>query len=151
MVEITDIVVLRAQIGQEIAISDWLLVSQQRINQFAETTEDRQWIHIDPARAATDSPFKTTIAHGFLTLSLVSVLTRAAISFTGQTMAINYGVNRVRFVSPVPAAARIRGRFTPLAVDDVSGGVQVTWGITVEREGGTKPACTVEWLVRYYR
>jgi acyl dehydratase len=151
MVDITDIEVLRSQIGQEIAVSDWVEVSQERINQFAATTEDPQWIHIDPVRAATESPFKTTIAHGFLTLSLVSLLTRNAIRFAGLRMAINYGLNRVRFISPVPAGSRIRGRFSPLAVEDVSGGVQVTWGVTVERDGGGKPACTVEWLIRYYR
>jgi acyl dehydratase len=151
MVEITDIEVLRSQIGQEIAVGDWFEVSQERINQFAEITEDRQWIHIDPARAATESPFKTTIAHGFLTLSLVSLLTRKAISVSGLRMAINYGLNRVRFVAPVPAGSRIRGRFSPLAIEDVSGGVQVTWGVTVERDGGGKPACIVEWVIRYYR
>jgi acyl dehydratase len=152
MVEIRDPAALRALIGQEIAVGDWVDVSQARINQFAETTEDRQWIHVDAARAARDSPFKATIAHGFLTLSLVSVLTRAAVTFVGVRMAINYGLNRVRFVSPVPSGSRIRGRFSPLAVEDVSDdGVQVTWGVTVERDGGDKPACVVEWLVRYYR
>ena len=152
MVEIRDPAELRALIGQEIAVSDWVDVSQDRINQFAETTEDRQWIHIDAARAAADSPFKTTIAHGFLTLSLVSALARSAVSFAGLRLAINYGLNRVRFVSPVPSGSRIRGRFSPLAVEDViDDGVQVTWGVTVERDGGAKPACVVEWLVRYYR
>jgi acyl dehydratase len=151
MIEITDVNTLREQIGHEIVVGDWVEVSQERINQFAEATDDRQWIHVDVARAATDSPFKTTIAHGFLTLSLVSLLTRNAITFVGLRMAINYGLNRVRFVSPMPAGSRIRGRFSPLAVDDVSGGVQVTWGVTVERDGGDKPACIVEWLVRYYR
>jgi acyl dehydratase len=152
MVEIRDPAELRALIGQEIAVSDWVGVSQDRINQFAETTDDRQWIHIDAARAAADSPFKTTIAHGFLTLSLVSALARSAVTFAGLRLAINYGLNRVRFVSPVPSGSRIRGRFSPLAVEDVTGGgVQVTWGITVERDGGGKPACIVEWLVRYYR
>jgi acyl dehydratase len=152
MVEIRDPAALRALIGQEIAVGDWVDVSQARINQFAETTEDRQWIHVDAARAARDSPFKATIAHGFLTLSLVSALTRAAMTFVGVRLAINYGLNRVRFVSPVPSGSRIRGRFSPLAVEDVSDdGVQVTWGVTVERDGGDKPACVVEWLVRYYR
>jgi acyl dehydratase len=152
MVDIRHPSALRALIGQEIAVSDWVDVSQDRINQFAETTGDRQWIHVDAARAATESPFGATIAHGFLTLSLISVLTRTAVSFTGLRLAINYGLNRVRFVSPVRSGSRIRGRFSPLAVEDVSDdGVQVTWGITVERDGGDKPACVVEWLVRYYR
>ena len=103
------------------------------------------------ARAAAESPFKTTIAHGFLTLSLVSELMRQAVQFTGLRMAINYGVNRVRFVSPVPSGARVRGRFTPASVEDVTGGIQVTWQVTVEREGGDKPSCVAEWIVRYYR
>jgi acyl dehydratase len=145
-----DFTTLSSQIGQEIAVSPWLDVTQERINAFAEATEDRQWIHVDPVKAATQSPFKSTIAHGFLTLSLVSVLLRTAMAVTVK-MAINYGVNRVRFVSAVPVGSRLRGRFTPRAVDTVDGGgVQVTWNITVEREGQEKPAAVVEWIVRYY-
>jgi acyl dehydratase len=149
MISITDVSALRDRIGEEIAVSDWVDVPQARIDQFAEATEDRQWIHVDAARAA-DSPFKSTIAHGFLTLSLTSLLLRTAMAFPGLRMAINYGCNRVRFVSPVPSGSRIRGRFAPLAVDEVGGAVQVTWGVTIERDGNEKPACTVEWLVRYY-
>jgi acyl dehydratase len=150
--EIQNIASLGDRLGQEIAVSDWIEVPQHRIDQFAEATEDRQWIHVDPARAATESPFKTTIAHGFLTLSLVSVLTRRAMTFTGIRMAINYGLNRVRFISPVPAGARIRGRFSPIAIQKAEAGrsEQVTWNITVEREHSDKPCCVVEWLVRYY-
>ena len=147
---IPDIAALRARLGVELAVSDWLEVTQQRIDQFAEATDDRQWIHTDPARAASESPFKHTIAHGFLTLSLVSVLARRAMSFDGVRMAINYGVNRVRFVAPVPAGSRIRGRFTPVAVDDAGGGVQVTWSVTIDREHADKPCCIAEWIVRYY-
>jgi acyl dehydratase len=137
------------QIGQEIAVSPWLDVTQERINAFAEATDDRQWIHVDPARAAAESPFKSTIAHGFLTLSLVSVLLRTAMTFSVK-MAINYGLNRVRFVSAVPVGSRIRGHFTPGSVEQVVGGVQVTWTISIEREGQDKPACVAEWIVRYY-
>jgi acyl dehydratase len=139
--EIQNIASLGDRLGQEIAVSDWIEVPQHRIDQFAEATEDRQWIHVDPARAATESPFKTTIAHGFLTLSLVSVLTRRAMTFTGIRMAINYGLNRVRFISPVPAGARIRGRFSPIAIQKAEAGrsEQVTWNITVEREHSDKP------------
>jgi acyl dehydratase len=137
------------QIGQEIAVSPWLDVTQERINAFAEATDDRQWIHVDPARAAAASPFKSTIAHGFLTLSLVSVLLRTAMTFSVK-MAINYGLNRVRFVSAVPVGSRIRGHFTPGSVEQVVGGVQVTWTISIEREGQDKPACVAEWIVRYY-
>ena len=144
-----DFTALADQIGQEIAVSPWLDVTQERINAFAEATDDRQWIHVDPARAAAESPFKSTIAHGFLTLSLVSVLLRTAMTFTVK-MAINYGLNRVRFVSAVPVGSRIRGHFTPGSVEQVVGGVQVTWTISIEREGQDKPACVAEWIVRYY-
>jgi acyl dehydratase len=137
-------------VGREVAVSDWLEVTQERINQFAESTEDRQWIHVDPDRAARESPFKETIAHGFLTLSLLSELGKRAMSVGGVRMGLNYGLNRVRFVSPVPAGARIHGRFTLTTVEEIKGGVQATWSVTVEREGSEKPCCVAEWLVRYY-
>jgi acyl dehydratase len=145
-----DVRTLKDRIGQEIAVSDWLEVTQSRIDRFAEATGDNQWIHVDPARAATESPFKTTIAHGFLTLSLLSPLIRESLQFSGLRMAINYGLNRVRFVSPVAAGARIRARITVQAVEEVTGGFQVTWQVTIEREHGGKPACIADWLVRYY-
>ena len=142
---------LREHIGQEIAVSDWLEITQERINRFAEATDDRQWIHVDTARAAAESPYRTTIAHGFLTLSLVSVLTRQTLAFDRYRMALNYGLNRVRFITTVPAGSRIRARFSPLAVDETSNSVQVTWSIAIELEGGEKPCCVVEWIVRYYQ
>jgi acyl dehydratase len=145
-----DVRTIGTRIGEEIAVSDWLEVSQARINQFAEATGDHQWIHVDPARAAAESPFKSTIAHGFLTLSLLSTLIRESIQFTGLRMAINYGLNRVRFVSPVPAGSRIRALITLQAVTPVADGVQVTWQVTIEREHGDKPACVADWIVRYY-
>jgi len=148
--QIESIAALRDHVGREVATSDWLAVSQERINQFAESTEDRQWIHVDPERAARESPFKETIAHGFLTLSLLSELGKRAMSVGGVRMGINYGLNRVRFVSPVPAGSRIRARFSLALVDDIRGGVQGTWNVTVEREGSEKPSCVAEWLVRYY-
>ena len=148
--QIESITALRDHVGQEVATSDWLEVSQERINQFAESTEDRQWIHVDPERAARESPFKETIAHGFLTLSLLSELGKRAMSVGGVRMGINYGLNRVRFVSPVLAGSRIRARFTLATVEEIKGGVQATWNVTVEREGGEKPSCVAEWLVRYY-
>ena len=141
---------LKGRVGEEIGVSDWIEVTQDRITRFAEATEDRQWIHVDPARAATESPFKTTIAHGFLTLSLVSVMLRNAIAITGVRMAINYGSNRVRFVAPVPSGSKVRGRFVLAGAEDAGGSIQATWAITVEREGEQKPACVAEWLVRYY-
>jgi acyl dehydratase len=147
---IESIAKLRDYVGRDVAVSDWLEVSQERINQFAEATDDRQWIHVDPERAARESPFKETIAHGFLTLSLLSELGKRAMSVEGVKMGINYGLDRVRFVSPLPAGSRIRGRFTLSALADISGGVQVTWNVTVERESGARPSCVAEWLVRYY-
>jgi acyl dehydratase len=145
-----DVRTLSARVGEEIAVSDWLEVTQARIDQFADATGDHQWIHVDPVRAAAELPSKSTIAHGFLTLSLLSTLIRESIRFTGLRMAINYGLNRVRFVSPVPSASRIRALITLQAVDTVSDGVQATWLATIEREGSQKPAAVAEWLVRYY-
>ncbi|HEY0406895.1 MAG TPA: MaoC family dehydratase, partial [Pyrinomonadaceae bacterium] len=148
--QIESVAGLREQVGREVSVSDWLEVTQERVNQFAEATDDRQWIHIDPERAASESPFKQTIAHGFLTLSLLSELSKRALSIGGVKMGINYGLNRVRFISPVPAGARIRGRFTLNALEEIKGGAQATWSVTIEREGGDKPCCAAEWLVRYY-
>ena len=144
-----DLASLGGRIGEEVAVSDWLEITQQRIDQFAEATGDHQWIHVDPARAAVESPYKTTIAHGFLTLSLASTLLRGAMSLKTR-MGINYGLNRVRFIAGVPAGSRIRGRFAPAKVEPIDGGVQVTWNITIEREGQTKPCAAIEWIVRYY-
>jgi acyl dehydratase len=150
MIDIADIATLGERLGQELAVSEWLEVTQERIDRFAGATEDRQWIHVDRARAQAESPFGTTVAHGFLTLSLVGALLREAIAIHGIRLAVNYGVNRVRFVAPLPAGSRIRGRFTPLTADDAGGGIHVTWSVTVEREHGDKPCCVAEWIVRYY-
>lgn len=149
MIDIADVRSLGERIEQELAVSDWLEITQDRINRFAEATEDRQWIHVDVARAEA-SPFRTTIAHGFLTLSLISALGQRAMRIGGLRMAINYGVNRVRFMLPVPAGSKIRGRFAPMAVSEESGSIQVTWRVTVERDGLDKPCCVAEWVVRYY-
>ena len=150
MTEVESVEQLGEFVGREVAVSEWVEVAQGRIDAFAEATEDRQWIHTDPARAARESPFKGTIAHGFLTLSLLSELMRLAVSVGGLRMGINYGLNRVRFVTPVPAGSRIRGRFTLAAFEEIKGGAQATWEVSVEREGGDKPACVAEWLIRYY-
>jgi acyl dehydratase len=149
MVEIQDFSALQHRLGQEVAVSDWFEMPQERISQFAETTEDRQWIHIDAARAAAESPYRTTIAHGFLTLSMVSALLRNALKLPQQRMGINYGLNRVRFMGPVPAGSRIRGRFVPTEIKEIEGGYQVVWTITIEREGSDKPGCVAEWVLRY--
>jgi acyl dehydratase len=150
MTGLPDLDALRHQIGHEIAVSDWVAIPQARIDTFAEATGDRQWIHVDAARAARDSPFGTTIAHGFLTLSLAGALLDRILPFDGFRMAINYGLNRVRFIAPVPAGSRVRGRFSPMAVEETDGGRQVTWRVTFEREGADKPCCVAEWVVRYY-
>lgn len=142
---------LKTLVGQEVSISDWFEVSQQHINDFADATEDHQWIHVDPDRARTDSPFGATIAHGFLTLSLLPHLASQAVKVHGDyKMGINYGLNRLRFVSPVLAGSRIRARFTLHAFEEVKGGFQITWSVTVETESGSKPSLVAEWLVRYY-
>lgn len=148
--QIENITELKAHLEHEVAVSDWFEVTQARINLFAEATEDRQWIHTDPERASLESPFKQTIAHGFLTLSLLSELGKRAMSVGGVSMGLNYGLNRVRFIAPVPAGSRIRARFRLDSVEDIAGGVQATWSVTVEREGHEKPCCVAEWLVRYY-
>ncbi|MCP9493611.1 MAG: MaoC family dehydratase [Pyrinomonadaceae bacterium MAG19_C2-C3] len=150
MIEIESITKLGELTGREVAVSGWLEVSQERINRFAEATDDRQWLHVDEERAARESPFKGTIAHGFLTLSLLSEMLHQAMHVGGVRMGLNYGLNRVRFISPVPAGSRLRGRFTLGQVEEIKGGVQVTWNVTIEREGADKPACAAEWLVRYY-
>jgi acyl dehydratase len=142
---------LKTLIGEEIGASDWVEVAQSRINAFADATEDHQWIHLDTERAKTDSPFGTTIAHGFLTLSLLPHLAAQAYRVQGDfKMGINYGLNRLRFVSPVPSGSRVRARFTLQSVEDVAGGVQLAVAATVEIEGGQKPALVAEWLMRYY-
>jgi len=140
---------LAGRTGEEVGVSDWLEISQERIDRFADATDDHQWIHVDRARAIVESPFTTTIAHGFLTLSLIPALLRATLRLPAR-MTINYGSNRVRFVSPVPAGSRVRGRFTVVQVQNGPDALQVTWGVVVERHGGTKPSCVAEWLVRYY-
>lgn len=142
---------LAGHAGREIGVSDWLDVPQSRIDQFAAATGDHQWIHLDPARAAAESPFGSTIAHGFLTLSMVTAMLQDTVAVDGAGMVLNYGCDRVRFVSAVPAGARIRGRFTLAAVEDKGDGCQVTWGVVIEREGHDKPGVVLEWKVRYYR
>jgi acyl dehydratase len=141
---------LEQRVGEEVGVSPWIEVSQERIDAFAEAIEDFQWIHVDPARAQA-SPFGGTIAHGFLTLSLLSRLSEMTFSFSDRRMGVNYGLNRVRFTSPVPAGSRVRARFKLLKFEPLDGnGVQVTWDTVVEREGSDKPALVAEWLGRHY-
>ena len=142
---------LGGMVGREVGVSDWLVVAQDRIDAFADATGDHQWIHVDPERARTETPFGATIAHGFLTLSLVSTLVRDAVTVEGSRMALNYGLNRVRFVSPVPSGSPIRARVALAGIDDKGDSIQATWSVTIEREGGDKPAVVAEWIVRYYQ
>jgi acyl dehydratase len=140
---------LRAAVGEQLGHSDWLEVDQKRIDLFAEATGDHQWIHVDPERAAT-GPFRTTIAHGYLTLSLLPLFVPQIMRVEGMRMGVNYGTNKVRFPSPVPVGSRLRATAALKGVEDAGGGVQVTAVVTVEREGGEKPACVAESVSRYY-
>ncbi|MBF6174085.1 MaoC family dehydratase [Nocardia blacklockiae] len=148
MTEFPDPEALRAAVGTEIGVSDWMTVEQDRIDTFADATGDHQWIHVDPERAAK-GPFGGTIAHGFLTLSLLVPLTNQAVTVGGVRMGINYGLNKVRFITPVPAGGRLRARVTLDAVRDIPGGVQADRTVTLELEGADKPACVAESIVRY--
>ena len=141
---------LKPLVGQEIAVSDWVEMTQQRIDQFAEATGDHQWIHVDPQRAAA-GPFGATIAHGFLTLSMLPMFAESAIEFRNVRMSVNYGLNRVRFTSPVPVGSELRARFRLVAVDDIADdGVQVTTEVTIERKGSDRPVCVAESIARRY-
>ncbi len=138
-------------VGKEVAIGDWIEISQDRIDQFADATDDHQWIHIDTERAAKESPFKTTIGHGFLSLSMLSKMSHDTVRVKGNfKMGINYGLNKVRFPAPVPSGSKLRGRFAVQAFDEHDWGVQRTWRITVERDGSPKPVVVAEWLTRGY-
>ena len=140
---------LQALVGQEIGVSEWITVSQQRIHQFAEATGDHQWIHVDPERAA-QGPFGGPIAHGFLTLSLLPVLFETGFTVDDVRMGVNYGLNRVRFPAPVPAGSRLRGHFKLLSYDEIAGGAQLTVEVTMELEGSDKPVCVAESVSRRY-
>jgi acyl dehydratase len=142
---------LRGLVGQEVGSSDWIEVTQDMIDRFAGVTLDNQWIHLDSQRAERESPFGTTIAHGFLTLSLLSHLHGQSVRVAaGQKMAINYGLNRVRFPNPVRSGSRVRSRSAVKTVEDFPGGVQITWLVTVDLEGAEKPALVAEWIGRLY-
>jgi acyl dehydratase len=149
--EVESIQELQELVGQEVAVGEWLEVTQDRINAFADATGDHQWIHVDVERCARESPFGTTIAHGFLTLSLIPLFSYASVGIRQPfKMTINYGLNKVRFPSPVRCGSRIRTRHQLLEVAEVKGGWQSRWQVTVEIEGSEKPACVAETLTRYY-
>lgn len=143
---------LKELVGQEIGCSEWFVVTQDRIQRFAEATEDRQWIHLDRERAQRESPYGATIAHGFLTLSLISFLARQTMEIrTGVRMTVNYGLNRVRFPAPVRADSRIRVRFTLAALKEIPDAVEAAYSVFVESDTTEKPCCAAEWIVRYCR
>jgi acyl dehydratase len=142
---------LRGWVGREIAVTEWIEVTQERINQFADATEDHQWIHIDRERAERESPYGTTIAHGFLTLSLLSKFLKEAIHIGGLRLALNYGLNRVRFPSAVLAGSRIRAHIVLQSMRDAGDGTEVIYSITIESQRAEKPCCVAEWLARYYK
>ena len=150
IVELADLAELRGRIGQEVAVSDWLEVTQDRIDRFAEATEDRQWIHLDRERAAR-SPLGGTVAHGFLTLSLIPHFFATALRLPPARMTLNYGLDRVRFTSPVPSGKRVRARFELLDVRDAAAGAtDLRWKVTIEVEGAAKPACVAETIARRF-
>jgi acyl dehydratase len=145
--------VLKQLVGQELSVSDWFTVAQDRIQQFADVTLDHQWIHVDVERAKRESPFKAPIAHGFLTLSLLPHLMHDALGIdSGVRMGVNYGLNRLRFVSPLRAGSKVRARFALQSVKDVEpNGIETVYAVTVEGENAEKPVCVAEWVTRYYR
>ena len=140
---------LQALVGQELGCSDWLQVDQARIDHFAQATGDDQWIHTDPARAAA-GPYGATVAHGFLTLSLLPAMFATAFEVADVTLGINYGLNRVRFPAPLPAGSRVRGHFVLREWQTLAGGAQLTVEVRMEREGSTKPVCVAESITRRF-
>ena len=150
MLTITGLDELKSHLGQELGVSDWHEVTQDSVNEFAEVTGDDYWIHTDPERAARESPFGGTIAHGYYTLSLEPKFSYAMLKVDGFAFGVNYGLNKVRFPAPMPVGDRVRMRMKLAAVDDVQGGAQFTTELTFEREGGDKPVCVAESLTRVY-
>jgi len=149
MTEFATLAELQTLVGTTIGTSDWITVSQERIDQFAQATGDHQWIHVDPARAAA-GPFGTTVAHGFLTLSLLPEMSDSAFSIRDVRLGVNYGLNRVRFPAPVPSGSRLRGHFTLRSFEPLPGGAQMTVEVSMEREGSDKPVCVAESVVRRF-
>ena len=141
---------LQAEVGNEVAVSEWMTISQERVNQFAEATDDPQWIHVDVERAKRESPFGGTIAHGYMKLSLIPALFESVVDLPAGKMSINYGLNKVRFPSPMLVGGRLRGRFKLLAIEPMDGCVQSIWQMTIEREGSDKPVCVAESVLRKY-
>ena len=142
---------LKEMIGREIGVTEWFQITQERVHQFAEATEDRQWIHVNRERAGQESSYGTTIAHGFLTLSLIGYFVRELIEIQdGVGFAVNYGLNRVRFPAPVPSDSKIRARIFLLAWKELADSVETTFTVTIESDQSDKPSCVAEWIIRYY-
>jgi acyl dehydratase len=146
---------LPALVGTEVACSRWFHIGQDRIDAFADATEDRQWIHVDPERCAAESPFGAPVAHGFLTLSLLPAMLESAVVIEGMRMGVNYGVNKVRFPAPLVVGSRVRGRWTLVAAEPIDGGMQLAWHVAIEPEspaasGAARPVCVAEFLIRAY-
>ena len=150
MREIANLAELKSLLGQEVAVSDWVEITQERIDRFADATGDHQWIHVDVARCKCESPFGSTIAHGFLTLSLLSNMMENALHMVDVEMGVNYGLDQVRFPAPVPVGSRLRARITLVTVEHIAGGAQLGWSALVEREGSEKPVCVARFIVRRY-
>lgn len=150
MRDIASLEEMKTLTGTEVAVSEWFDITQERVNQFAAATNDHQWIHVDVERAKRESPYGGTIAHGFLTLSLVPAMLESALRMADMKMGLNYGLNKVRFPGPVPVGSRLRARMTIQSIEDIEGGAQVEWGVVIEREGQSKPVCVAEFLMRRY-
>ncbi|MEN3290913.1 MAG: hypothetical protein V7642_166 [Burkholderiales bacterium] len=150
MREIATITELKSLIGQEVSVTDWVEITQERVQLFADATGDHQWIHLDVERSRKESPYGATVAHGFLTLSLLPMLMQGAVSMPAFRMGLNYGLNKVRFPAPVPVGSKVRGRMTLMSVEDIPGGVQMIWQVTIECAGSGKPVCVAESITRRY-
>jgi acyl dehydratase len=150
MTTTTTLAELPGLVGQELGTSDWYEVTQEAVNQFADATGDHQWIHVDVERAKKESPFGGPIAHGFMTLSLLVPLASGTYSVSDSKMGVNYGLNKVRFPAPVPVGSKVRARVVLKECEEVAGGLQNTFAVTVEREGGEKPVCIAEWVTHVY-
>jgi acyl dehydratase len=150
MREIANLEELRTLIGTEVAVSDWIAITQERINTFADATSDHQWIHVDVERCKAESPFGGPVAHGFLTLALLPALFENAIRMVDVKMALNYGLNKVRFPAPVSVDSRLRARLTLGSIEEIEGGAQLVWSVVVECEGNPRPVCVAEFVMRRY-
>ena len=150
MRDIADLEELNTLVGTEVAVSNWFDITQDRVNTFADATSDHQWIHVDVERCQRESPFGGPVAHGFLTLSLLPAMFENALCMIDVTMALNYGLNKVRFPAPVPVGSRLRARLTLASVDVIEGGAQLVWAVVVECEGSERPVCVAEFVMRRY-